>query len=60
MLCTLKSRKELKQTPFPNLVGIVVFNLRYAYHGCTTNKQTPWSESASELHRLSDRRLLAK
>jgi hypothetical protein len=25
-----------------------------------TNKQTPWSESASELYRPSDRRLLAK
>jgi hypothetical protein len=24
------------------------------------NKQTPWSESASELYRPSDRRLLAK
>jgi hypothetical protein len=24
----------------------------------TTNKQTPWSESASELYRPSDRRLL--
>jgi hypothetical protein len=25
-----------------------------------TNKQTPWSESTSELHRPSDRRLSAK
>jgi hypothetical protein len=29
-------------------------------HTITTNKETPWPESASELYRPSDRRLSAK
>jgi hypothetical protein len=34
--------------------------VRMVRHKQTTNKQTPWSESASELYRPSDRRLSAK
>jgi hypothetical protein len=30
------------------------------WHSCTKNKTNSWSESASKLHRPSDRRLLAK
>jgi hypothetical protein len=29
-------------------------------HAITNNRQSPWSESVSELYRLSDRRLSAK
>jgi hypothetical protein len=33
---------------------------KYSSRVTFTNKQTPWSESASELYRLSDRRLSEK
>jgi hypothetical protein len=36
------------------------FRISQAGSDLTTNKQTPWSESASELYRPSDRRLSAK
>jgi hypothetical protein len=35
-------------------------SVEQACYRATTNKQTPWSESASELYRPSDRRLSAK
>jgi hypothetical protein len=40
---------------FLNVNGVVL-----KIHVKQTNKQTPWSESASELYRPSDRRLSAK
>jgi hypothetical protein len=45
-----------------NLLHLVPHTHYAKIHGNTTtnNKQTPWSESASELYRLSDCRLSAK
>jgi hypothetical protein len=47
----------------PRNVSSRICNLWVKILNCTnkqTNKQTPWSESASELYRPSDRRLSAK
>jgi hypothetical protein len=50
--------------PQPLNSGVCYGNTKAEYHERTKNKtkkktQTPWSESASELYRLSDRRLSA-
>jgi hypothetical protein len=49
----------MKSVSGPDLPFLVrhAYNLKFT---TKNKKQTPWPESASELYRLSDRRLLAK
>jgi hypothetical protein len=54
ILCNLVSVTEMSGKYYASTVGA-------QHRGYTNNKQqTPWSESASELYRPSDRRLSAK
>jgi CBS-domain-containing membrane protein len=44
----------------PSYLSKIDFNINNLHTHNNNNKKTPWSESASELYRPSDRRLSAK
>jgi hypothetical protein len=55
--CTFSS---LESSYRPEVVALNQISVFASFQMKKTNEQTPWSESASELYRPSDRRLSAK
>jgi hypothetical protein len=56
----LKKEEEMNDLTGTGTRGLLAFSIAPQPVGIQTNKQTPWSESARQLYRPSDRRLSAK